>query len=101
MALLPLTRLTNSQEDPIVHLLTLTPRKLYQREQMRMAATSMRTTQGMQVSFDFAAHLDQLVQTGDAGFRLMDGMVVALERGVNPSPPRDKAPTSNRRRDCQ
>ena len=54
---------------------------------MRNEVSGMMTTQGMQVSADFAAYLDQLVQTGDAGFRLMDGMVVALGRGVNPSPP--------------
>ena len=34
-------------------------------EQMRMAVSSMMTTQGMHVSTDFAANLDQLVQTGD------------------------------------
>ena len=56
----------------------------------------MMTTQGMQVSADFAAQLDQLVLTGDAGFRLMDGFMVALERGVNPSPPetRPQPPTA-------
>ena len=56
----------------------------------------MMTTQGMEISFAFAANLDQLVQTGDAGFRLLDGMVVALGRGVNPSPPetRPKPPTA-------
>ena len=52
---------------------------------MKTAVTSMMITQGMEVAF--AANLNQLVQTGDAGFRLLDGMVVALGRCVNPSPP--------------
>ena len=47
---------------------------------MRNEVSGMMTTQGMQVSADFAAHLDQLVQTGDARFRLMDGMMAALGR---------------------
>ena len=55
-------------------------------KQLKTAVTALMTTQGMDISFAFAAHLDQLKQSGNAGFELLDGMVMALGRGVNPSP---------------
>ena len=53
---------------------------------MRNAVSGMMVIQGMQVFADFAAHLDQVVLTGDARIRLNNGFMVALGRGIDLSP---------------